>query len=165
MRDRASFPSARRGPEFRLVVLVLLVSLHAACQEPDPWQRLATAREAYELKLPFDWVEAPALEDGRPRQALLSVLIIDRSPRLKLPCLTIDVVFVEGEDERSRELARHVHELDLTGINEAGGALEVVVRAPMPPGEITGVGVTLHDVPLEQLATLCEAEAVRPAEP
>jgi hypothetical protein len=176
----------------RPLLVASLVLLFSACAEKDPFELLVESRARTEVELKT-WVEQAAPTDSRDaeppaepepeepktaepaetveeqataaerlRVAHLSLLVIDRGAPLELPCLTVDVVFETGEGTDSREIGRRVEELDISRLKETGG-LDVVQRVPLPPESVSAIGVQVHEAPADELLSLCEARAIRPA--
>ncbi|MDH3283164.1 MAG: hypothetical protein OEQ13_00345 [Acidobacteriota bacterium] len=171
----------------RLFIVVALATALLACREQDPLSLLESSRAAHTLEL-RTWVQSAAepavaqsnetdegvievagtaetldeaaIAPAKPAEAHLSLLVADRGSRLELPCLTIDVVLEAGEGETSRVVETLVREIDISGLAEAGGGLDIVLRVPLPDESVTGIGVALHEVAPQDLTRLCEARAI-----
>ncbi len=165
----------------RLLIITLLATILCACREQDPLALLEQSRAAHALEL-RTWVEATAApapaepavssEEGaeedaepsdvlpEPAEAHLSLLVADRGARMELPCLTIDIVLEAGEGPATRVVDTLVREIDISGLAEAGGGLDLVLRIPLPGEPVSGIGVALHEATREELPQLCEAAAI-----
>ncbi len=95
---------------------------------------------------------------------ILAIRVKEEGSPLALECLTIDVVFEGGSEEAPVELGRQRVELDIEGIADVGGTLEISQRFDLPPGT-QSVTFDLADVPDDKLMGLCEAKAVAPPAP
>ena len=142
-----------------VVMLVPLFLLVGGCAEPDPWVRLAQARDAHEIE-PMHWVPGrPSFEDGKSHEGMLSFNVINKKSPMELPCLTIDLIYAKYEDGEMKTVSREPYEVNLTGIAETQGMLEHMVRLQLPEGA-TDVAVAAHVATAEELKTLCEAKVV-----
>ena len=160
------FRDSRRSSRQLFVAAAILATLLAAilpaCRSEDPEVLLAQARASHEVK-----ILSMARHEG---QVLLSLRITEENSPLALPCLTMDVLFLEERADGPRELARERIEADLEGLAEAGGTLELTWRLDIPElvseawqnvaPEAQTIEVVLHQPQPEGLGALCEAQAI-----
>ncbi len=172
-----------------VVVLACLLALLASCDERSPLELLEASRANIELEVlafeawprtpepPAEGAEAtepktatpeaadteasaPEGEAAEPEMdALISLRVSDRGAPLELPCLTIEIVFLGGDQQAPTELGRERIELDLSGIRDFGGTFEKDLRYPLPEGAF-GADVLPVEVERERLTELCEAGAL-----
>lgn len=149
-------------PLSAVVLAATLAAVLPACRSEDPEVLLAESRANHEIE-----ILSMARHEG---QVLLSLRITEENSPLALPCLTMDVLFLEERADGPRELARERIEADLEGLAEAGGTLELTWRLDIPqavseawenvPPEAQTIEVVLHQPQPEGLGALCEAQAI-----
>ena len=154
---------ARYRHEVRLVTWVEAVPEPTVDSAPEAESGSETPDDAVaevDAVDPVDPVDPiDPIESAGVREAILSLFVASEHSPLELPCLTVDVVFT-GSDGEDAELARTTHELDISSLGDAGRSMDVMLRVPVPDGDVAGIYVQVHDVEPEALATLCEGEAI-----
>ncbi|HHN74739.1 MAG TPA: hypothetical protein ENK10_05870 [Acidobacteria bacterium] len=143
-----------------LLVPVALLAASLSCGERDPLKTLARARAAHEIEA-LSWVMGTPQTDEQGQEhvyGVVSLRVTDTGSPLALDCLTVDVIF-SGAEEGGRELGRTPIELDLSGLIDAGGSLELTRRVELPEGT-ENVGLVLHPAEGEALRGLCEGRAI-----
>jgi hypothetical protein len=146
------------------LLLLSLAALLVGCAGPqDPEQLLRQARQAHEIE-----ILSMTQHEG---EVLFSLRVTEEASPLELPCLTLDVLFLEEGAQGPKELARRQIEADISGLAEAGGTLELTWSLDIPeevssawedtPPENQAIEIVLHQPGAEGLNALCEAQAIR----
>jgi hypothetical protein len=131
--------------------------------QQDPEQLLREARLSHEIE-----ILSITQHEG---EVLFSLRVTEEASPLELPCLTLDVVFLEEGPQGPKELTRRQIEADISGLAEAGGTLELTWSLAIPeevssawegvPPEQQAIEIVLHEPGAEGLNALCEAQAIR----
>ena len=160
--ETTTTPARRRW--LAVTLALSLAALLAGCGgEQDPEQRLREARQAHEIE-----VLSITQHEG---EVLFSLRVTEEASPLELPCLTLDVLFLEEGPDGPKELTRRQIEADIRGLAEAGGTLELTWSLAIPeevssawedaPPENQAIEIVLHEPGAEGLNALCEAQAIR----
>ncbi len=161
----------------RIEALVALAALFCsvcllACSVPDPVEQLQQARFAHSVELMdvSTWDSGHGEEGQDAEQpetstvGIVAMRVSEEGSPLALDCLTVDVIFEGGTEEAPVEISRERVELNIEGIEDVGGSLDLTQRFDLPSGTVS-VEFELADVPAEDLMTLCEAKAIRADHP
>jgi hypothetical protein len=149
--------SFRRLP--LVLALVALIVAAVGCGPEDPVEQLRVTRANYQVEL-LNWALRGAAEEGAAPTAIFSVRVTRQTNILSLPCLTVDVTFGGGETGEE-PVGKKTVVLELEGIEEAGGTLEITKMVEAPGAEVSAIAVDpTPATTAEELRELCEAQAV-----